>query len=421
MSQTQSLPKWTVVKLKNLCQKTAQTTPNKQPDKPFIYVDVSSVSNEFYRIVEAKTLMGKDAPSRARKLIQTDDVIFATVRPTLRRVAIVPSELDGQVCSTGFCVLRANKKELVPDYLYFYLLTRQVAGRVELLQKGATYPAINDSDLFEQFVQLPPLSEQRAIARVMQTVQKAKEARRWEAALEREQKDVLIQHLYTYGTCGKPRKRTEIGEVPYNWHEARLEELAKEFISGGTPATKEPKFWDGFIPWTTSAPISEGDIFLRHAQRFIAQEGLENSASHLVPKDNLLIGTRVGVGKAVVNCIDVAISQDLTGIVLDSEHVDAEFVAYQFKTERIKLFFEGRKRGTTIKGISRFDLQSLKLVVPPLAEQREITGILHACDAKISALEREIELLDELFHAMLEELMTGRLSAVPLIDGEEHQ
>ena len=142
---TNSLPNnWYLVRLGEVCKSTTTLNPEIHPERLFTYIDVSSVSNESYRIIETREILGRDAPSRARKSIQTDDVIFATVRPTLKRVAMIPVELNGQVCSTGFCVLRANREKLEPRYLYFSLLTDQINRHVEALQKGATYPAIND-------------------------------------------------------------------------------------------------------------------------------------------------------------------------------------------------------------------------------------------------------------------------------------
>ena len=72
----------------------------------------------------------------------------------------------------------------------------------------------------------------------------------------------------------------------------------------------------------------------------------------------------MGVGKAVVNLIDIAISQDLTGLVLDPSRVDALFLAYLFKTTETRAFFSGRQRGTTIKGVSRFDVEALPVFLP---------------------------------------------------------
>ena len=83
----------------------------------FKYIDVSGISSEKLVIVDTKEIQGIAAPSRARKEVKEEDIIFATVRPYLKRVAIVPKNLDGQVCSTAFCVVRANRNEIMPRFL----------------------------------------------------------------------------------------------------------------------------------------------------------------------------------------------------------------------------------------------------------------------------------------------------------------
>lgn len=206
---------------------------------------------------------------------------------------------------------------------------------------------------------------------------------------------------------------TESKLISNNWETACLADFAIEFISGGTPSTKESDFWDGEIPWTTSAPISENDVLLCKAQRFITQRGLKSSASNIVPKGNLIVGTRVGVGKAVTNTIDMAISQDLTGVVLNYEKVQPEYISYYFKTQAVQQFFNGRKRGTTIKGISRFDLQSLAINLPPLHEQRAIARALRAVQAAREARLREIALERERKAALMEHLFTHGTRSEP--------
>jgi restriction endonuclease S subunit len=79
--------------------------------------------------------------------------------------------------------------------------------------------------------------------------------------------------------------------------------------------TSQPEFWGGDILWTTSAYI-EG-LYLDQAAKYITSQGLEKSPSKLVPQGNLLIGTRAGVGKVAINSIDIAVSQDLTAVIID--------------------------------------------------------------------------------------------------------
>jgi type I restriction enzyme S subunit len=143
--------------------KTESVDPTKKPDEEFIYLDVSSVNKETKEIENASSVMGKDAPSRARKLIRTNDVIFATVRPTHSRVALITEEYNEQVCSTGYFVLRA-KDFLNNNLVYYFLLTYGFNKQMEKLQKGASYPAVNDSDVKGIIIPFPKsLKEQQTI------------------------------------------------------------------------------------------------------------------------------------------------------------------------------------------------------------------------------------------------------------------
>ena len=146
--------------------KTEAFNPAITPDKEFDYIDVSSVSNESFEVEETQRLKGRDAPSRARRLVKTGDVIFATVRPTLKRIARVPVELDGQICSTGYFVMRPSA-EIDEQYLFYSLFTDEFMNSMEALQKGARYPAVTDVEVRAQRLRYPPRPEQRRIVTLL--------------------------------------------------------------------------------------------------------------------------------------------------------------------------------------------------------------------------------------------------------------
>ena len=104
---------------------------------------------------------------------------MATTRPNLNAVAQVPPELDNQICSTGFCVLRAGA-DILPDYLFAFVRDESFIEALTDLVKGSLYPAINDGQVKVQQIPLPPLSEQRRISEVfreqMAAVEKARAA-----------------------------------------------------------------------------------------------------------------------------------------------------------------------------------------------------------------------------------------------------
>ena len=157
---------WQTKRLEQVIEKSGTVDPRKEPDEFFQYVDVSSVSNKTFRIEETSEILGIDAPSRARRLIRSGDVLFATIRPTLRRIAVVPSELDQQVCSTGYFVFR-TKPVLDNRFLYYFLFTDRFMDAMESLQSGASYPAVNDTQVKKQEISFPPLEEQKRIVAIL--------------------------------------------------------------------------------------------------------------------------------------------------------------------------------------------------------------------------------------------------------------
>jgi hypothetical protein len=150
-----------------VCEPTGQRDPRDQPQVVFRYVDISSIDRERKIISGPVELLGSEAPSRARKEIRSGDVLVSTVRPNLNAVAIVPDDLDGQIASTGFCVLRAKKETIVPQYLFRFCQTTQFVESLSTRVRGAHYPAVSDSAIKEMEVPLPPLSEQRRIVHIL--------------------------------------------------------------------------------------------------------------------------------------------------------------------------------------------------------------------------------------------------------------
>ena len=157
---------WTVKRLKDVLEKTSQKDMKKTPDVQFKYIDVSSISNESFKIIGSTTYKGADAPSRARKIVRINDVLFATVRPTLKRIAYAGNEFDGEICSTAFCVLR-SVPTLSSRYLYYCVQRDSFIESLGKLERGANYPAVTDGNVKDQFIPFPTTEEQKDVADIL--------------------------------------------------------------------------------------------------------------------------------------------------------------------------------------------------------------------------------------------------------------
>jgi len=137
--------------------------PTKEPDLTFIYVDISSVNVLSGVIENPQEITGDEAPSRARKLVERNDIIISTCRPTRGAIALIPENLDGEICSTGFSVIRA-KKGINPLYLHFALRLDSTLEQFRKWSTGSSYPAILDEDIEKTKIPVPDKEVQDVIA-----------------------------------------------------------------------------------------------------------------------------------------------------------------------------------------------------------------------------------------------------------------
>jgi type I restriction enzyme S subunit len=155
---------WRTVLLDEICARVPNFDPTRTPNKQYEYVDIGAIDNVRGQIAWPKTFAGKDAPSRARRPIQRDDVLFSNVRTYLRNVARVTNGVTAGLCSTGFTVLRPTKL-LDSSYLYHYVRSDGFITAVTPKQTGTHYPATSDRVVLRQTIPLPPTTrEQQRIA-----------------------------------------------------------------------------------------------------------------------------------------------------------------------------------------------------------------------------------------------------------------
>lgn len=325
------------------------------------------------------------------------------------RTAIWKNELEGCLYQNHLHRLRVKNNSVDPEFMMFWLIFGFYVERIYFgLGNKTTIPNLSQSRLKILPLPVPNPKEQKRIARILTTVQSGIEIQERIVETTTELKWALLQILFTEGPNEEPQKQTEIGPIPKSWDAKPLGEIGIKFRSGGTPSTKNTEYWGGDIPWTTSKRLTD-TIYLNQGERNITRLGLKDSSTSLIPKNNLLVSTRVTVGKAAVNTIDMAISQDLTGILLDNSKYNSEFLAYQMKTSRIQRLCDSIKRGATIKGITRDDLKQIEFAIPTLEVQTQISGYLLNLDKKIEKASTKKRLLEALFNSMLYSLMTGQV------------
>ena len=174
-----------------------------------------------------------------------------------------------------------------------------------------------------------------------------------------------------------------------NWNTKKLDQVGR-FIGGGTPDRTNSTYWDGEIPWISSSDVMENNINSIYVNQTITHEGLSNSATKKIPKNSVIIVSRVGLGKFAINKVELCTSQDFTNLIPNED--SSYFLGYQF--EKLKNKFISLGQGTSIKGFTTSDLKLFKINIPSLSEQQKIAEFLTSVDKRIELLEKKKTLLE---------------------------
>ena len=318
--------------------------------------------------------------------------------------------------------MRTNTKMIDPFFLdTLFRFYRNCGVFISLASRAVGQSSINQSRMKSLIIPLPPLPEQRAIAHILQTIKKTKATRQREIALERERKAALMDYLFSHGTKGEPLKQTEIGDIPESWEVLPFKKILLSGTQNGIYKSKN-FYGKGSLIADMKDIFREGDILkIQEMDRVdLDSKELEKYGLH---EGDLVFARRSfkpgGAGKCqYVPSLNepVVFSSSLIRVSL-KQSIDSEFYAYFFNSRCGRRLIDRIVRVLAVSGVSGGDLKNLLIpVLSAKSEQSTITETLKVFDKKIATLEQETAHIEELFHTMLDELMTGQRSAVPLLE-----
>lgn len=244
------------------------------PGNMLDYIDISSIDRDSKEISGITSVLGKEAPSRARQLVKVHDVLVSTVRPNLNAVALVPTELDRATASTGYCVLRPKNGSLDSRYLFHWVRTPTFVDSLVLQASGASYPAVTDKIVKSSKIPLPPLAEQQRIAAILDKADALRAKRR--AALAK--LDTLLQATFL-DMFGDPIINTK------GWPMTTFGEMAQNHDSLRVPVKQSDRAnKQGQYPYYgASGIIDYVDDYLFEGERLLIAEDGANLLARVTP------------------------------------------------------------------------------------------------------------------------------------------
>lgn len=427
--------------------------PESQPSRRFRYIDIGGIDNKSHSVVATREFLGKDAPSRARRPIEVDDVVFSNVRTYLRNIALVRPDIPADVCSTGFTVLRTNGA-IDPRFMFYAVLRDGFIEEASETQTGSQYPATSDRQVRALSVPLPPLAEQTRIADRIEALLRDVDAARerlvkvpnilkcvrqsilaaacsgrltedWRDAhpdtepstnaLARFDRDAAKHN----GRDRRPAQSTLdfelMPELPESWCYRRADSIVapKTVITYGIvlPGPETP---DG-VPYVRQQDIQDGTVLIDQLRRTTAAISAKHDRSRLRKGDVLLCIIRHLRVAVVPPGLDGANLTQGTVRMRPSAVMTGEFLALFLASPHTQSWMKQRHFGMSMPRINVEHAREIPVAVPPVTEQVEIVRRVRSLINLAESIERRLAVAqvraDKVSQAILARAYCGELVA----------
>ncbi|QIC67617.1 restriction endonuclease subunit S [Acinetobacter schindleri] len=402
---------WMNVKISDVTVKGEQRKPNDSEE--FIYVDIGSINRDLKKIESPQFLLGKDAPSRARKVIKRGDILVSLTRPNLNAVALVGENYDQQIASTGFEVISPMFVE--SKYLFSLVRTQNFINEISKQEQGALYPAAKSSDVQAYEFPLPPLAEQQEIVRQLDVMLAQVEQIKAHldaipAILKKFRQSVLADAV-----SGK------LLEQDVNFTNYKLSEIS-EFQNGY--AFKSNWFTkEGDHQVIKLGNIRDDFLYIENAPSFVEVE-VANQFKKFKPNvGDLLIsmtGTRFkqdyGYVCQVSEDANLLINQRVGRIIPNKTLVNSSYLLLCLRSDLFRQeFFKGETGGVNQGNVGSKHIEQIELNIPSLEYQNGIVDLtdtlfrsVEHIDASTQSAQKRVNLLTQ---SILAKAFSGELTA----------
>ena len=326
--------------------------------------------------------------------IKTGDLLFAGSGETAEEIGRCATYLGKEQAYAGGDVIVLTPSGQNSIYLGHLMNHTIVSAQKARLGQGDAVVHIYINNLAQVQIELPPIEEQNAIAKVLSDVDGLINALDALIAKKRAIKQATMQQLLT----GK----TRLPGFSTPWQTKKVSEFGN-IVTGATPSTKVNTFWDGSYPWITPTDItSVRDMYV--SERMITQEGLD--AIRTLPPNTVLVTCIASIGKNAILRAIGSCNQQINAVIPNSTH-NSEFLYYLFEFNSNFLLANAGITATNI--VSKAAFSNLAFEVPLLDEQRTIATVLSDMDTEIAALEHRRDKTIAIKQGMMQQLLTGNV------------
>ena len=410
--EEKTMAEWQTVRLGEIV-KTNQSTYSPKENWQFVnYLDTGNITmNKIDEIQNINTDKDK-LPSRARRKVKTNSIIYSTVRPNQLHYGIIKKQPDNFLVSTGFTVIDVNYDKAVPDFIYYALTKQEVTEQLQAIaeQSVSAYPSLKPSDIENLELMLPDKKTQERIVAILRSIdEKIKENNAINNNLAEQIKTICTAWLSDYAPFG--------GVLPDDWSKTPLSSIA-DFVSGYS--YKGAELTESNIAMATIKNFDRKGGFKLDGYKEIVPSSKLKDTQHAELFDTLVAHTDLTQNAEVIGNAepvmsksgysDIVFSMDLVKVVPKNNHISKFLIAAILQDKKFKAHCLGYVNGTTVLHLSKKALPEYQLYLPDdLSALKPLDELVTALYQQISANIEEITKLEALRDTLLPKLMSGEL------------
>lgn len=352
--------------------------------------------------------------NQAKKLnnvkIEPQDLLLNITGASVGRCTIVPNSILPARVNQHVSIVRLDLNLADPLYVLYAINSKYFKNSLlKLSETGATREALTKDDISRFCIPVPPLPVQRKIAAVLSAYDDLIESNtRRIALLEKMAEEIYREWFVRLRFPGHEQVTFHKG-IPEDWAEGSAADLA-EIMSGGTPKTNVPKYWDGKVPFLTPADF-DGSFYVFNTEKTLTQDGLKACSSKLYPRHTVFITARGTVGKLVLNQCPMAVNQ--TCYALRGKPSISQLYLF-FAMKHVIEYFRKAATGGVFDTIVMKTFKSVPFVIPSSDLISRFENDIQPIFRQIESLLLVNERLQQTRDRLLTRLISGKLSVEDL-------
>ncbi len=383
------------------------------------YLTTGNVGAGFYKEQGSGYISEKTFSELHCLNVYPGDLMISRLNEPIGRSCIIPDTESRYVVAVDNVILRPNAN-YNKKFIMYGMNADGYAEHANMIARGATMSRISRSQLGQFWLAFPNIEEQQAIADFLdkecaQIDSIAADLEKQIALLQQYKKSLITETVTKGLDKSVPMKDSGvewIGEIPEHWEISRVRHLAS-LCSGATPSKDVLSYWEGNIPWVSSQEV-KSDI-IKDTSLHISEEAINSCSTQLMPAGTLVMVVRSGILQHTIPVallgVPATINQDIKAFQFNHLMLPAYF-KYYIQGENDALLSVIIKDKTTVESVDNQLLLSLKIMVPPIEEQKAIVAFLnYKCgyiDKILNDKQEQLNLLMQHKKSLIYEYVTGK-------------